>query len=108
MKTYQTLDLELNNHILTLRLNRPEAMNAFTPLMCNELIEVFDEASANDEARVIVVTGSGRAFCAGMDLSKEGNVFGLNESLSPTLRSSMACAIPAAAWRCLSLTATNR
>ena len=86
MNTYQTLDLELNNHILTLTLNRPEAMNAFTPLMCRELIEVFDEASVNDEVRVIVVTGSGRAFCAGMDLSKEGNVFGLNESLSPNMR----------------------
>jgi len=60
-------------------------MNAFTVEMANELITVFEEASENDDVRVIVVTGAGKAFCAGMDLSKAGNVFGLNEDLQPTM-----------------------
>jgi len=82
---YNTLTVEIQDYILTLTLNRPEAMNAFTVEMANELIDVFQNASDNDAVRVIVVTGAGRAFCAGMDLSKAGNVFGLNESLQPTV-----------------------
>jgi len=82
---YNTLKYELADHILTLTLNRPEKMNAFTVEMANELITVFEEASENDDVRVIVVTGAGKAFCAGMDLSKAGNVFGLNEDLHPTM-----------------------
>ena len=53
--------------------------------MANELIDVFNKASDDDDIRVIVVTGAGRAFCAGMDLSRAGNVFGLNEDLAPTM-----------------------
>jgi enoyl-CoA hydratase/carnithine racemase len=60
-------------------------MNAFTVTMANELIDAFNQASLDDEIRAIVVTGAGKAFCAGMDLSSEGNVFGLNEDLRPTL-----------------------
>jgi len=82
---YNTLKYELSDHILTLTLNRPDQMNAFTVEMANELITVFEEASENDDVRVIVVTGAGKAFCAGMDLSKAGNVFGLNEDLQPTM-----------------------
>ncbi len=82
---YNTLNYELSDYILTLTLNRPEQMNAFTVEMANELITVFEEASENDDVRVIVVTGAGKAFCAGMDLNKAGNVFGLNEDLRPTL-----------------------
>lgn len=83
--SYNTLDWQVNDHILTLTLNRPEQMNAFTVEMCNELIAAFDRASADDNVRAIVVTGAGKAFCAGMDLSREGNVFGLDESMQPTL-----------------------
>lgn len=82
---YQTLSYDVSDHILLLKLNRPEQMNAFTVEMCNELIHAFDHASNDDDVRAIVVTGEGRAFCAGMDLSKEGNVFGLDESMQPTL-----------------------
>jgi len=82
---YNTLKYELSDYILTLTLNRPDKMNAFTVEMANELITVFEEASENDDVRVIVVTGAGKAFCAGMDLSKAGNVFGLNEDLQPTM-----------------------
>ncbi len=83
---YQTITPSIEDHILTLTLNRPEALNAFTVQMANELIEVFHWASEDDSVRVIVVTGAGRAFCAGMDLNAAGNVFGLNESLRPTVR----------------------
>jgi len=53
--------------------------------MANELINVFETSNDDDEIRVIVVTGEGRAFCAGMDLSVAGNVFGLNEEIQPTI-----------------------
>lgn len=81
--TYQTLDYRVEDGILTLKLNRPEQMNAFTVQMAHELIHAFERASDDDEVRAIVVTGQGKAFCAGMDLSKEGNVFGLDESQRP-------------------------
>lgn len=71
--------------ILTITLNRPEQMNAFTVEMNQELIAAFRAADADDSVRVVIVTGAGRAFCAGMDLSTEGNVFGLNEQLNPSL-----------------------
>lgn len=83
--TFTTLRHEIDKNILTVTLNRPEQLNAFTVKMANELITVFEEANDNDEIRAIVVTGSGKAFCAGMDLSTDGNVFGLDESLQPTL-----------------------
>jgi enoyl-CoA hydratase/carnithine racemase len=70
--------------IATLTLTRPEALNAFTVTMARELEQFFLDAARDDAIRAIVVTGSGRAFCAGMDLSAEGNVFGLDEHLAPT------------------------
>ena len=82
---YNTLDYAVTDGILTLTLNRPEQMNAFTVEMANELVAAFDRASEDDAVRAIVVTGAGKAFCAGMDLSKPGNVFGLDESQRPTL-----------------------
>jgi len=86
MTDYTTLRYEVANHILTLTLNRPEQMNAFTVEMSHELIHAFNRASDDDAVAAIVVTGAGKAFCAGMDLSIEGNVFGLNEHLQPTLK----------------------
>ena len=82
---YNTILYEVAESILTLSLNRPEQLNAFTVEMAEELIDAFNRASDDDEVRVIVVTGKGRAFCAGMDLSEDGNVFGLDESLAPTM-----------------------
>lgn len=84
-RTYETLRYEVAERVLTLWLNRPDSLNAFTVTMANELVDAFDRASADDDVAAIVVTGSGRAFCAGMDLSSEGNVFGLDESLRPTM-----------------------
>jgi len=83
--TFNTLRYEISDFILTLTLNRPEQLNAFTTEMANELVEALNQASDDDDIRAIVVTGEGRAFCAGMDLSVDGNVFGLNEQLEPTL-----------------------
>ncbi len=83
--SYTTLDYQVSDKVLTLTLNRPDNMNAFTVEMANELIDAYTKASADDNVRAIVVTGAGKAFCAGMDLSVPGNVFGLNEDLKPTM-----------------------
>lgn len=82
---YETLLWEVTDRVLTLTLNRPDQLNAFTVQMARELIDAFERASEDDEVGAVVVTGAGRAFCAGMDLSATGNVFGLNEGLAPTL-----------------------
>lgn len=83
--TYATLKYEVAERILTLTLNRPDSLNAFTVEMAHELIDAFTRASEDDDVGAIVVTGEGRAFCAGMDLSSPGNVFGLDESQRPTM-----------------------
>tara|TARA_R110001599_G_scaffold353884_2_gene602391 strand:+ start:78952 stop:79830 length:879 start_codon:yes stop_codon:yes gene_type:complete len=82
---YKSLRYEVADNILTLTLNRPEHLNSFTVEMANELIEAINRASDDDEVRAVVVTGEGRAFCAGMDLTTAGNVFGLDEDLEPTM-----------------------
>jgi enoyl-CoA hydratase/carnithine racemase len=79
---YETLDWAVDaDGVATLTLNRPDALNAFDLTMARELLEVFTTDAADDDVRAVVVTGSGRAFCAGMDLSADGNVFGLDETL---------------------------
>lgn len=83
--SYTTLDYRVEDAILTLTLNRPEQMNAFTVEMADELEHAFRRASEDDAVAAIVVTGAGRAFCAGMDLSLPGNVFGLDETQQPTV-----------------------
>jgi enoyl-CoA hydratase/carnithine racemase len=82
---YKTIRWEVEDRILTLTLSRPDQLNAFTVEMANELIDAFRRASDDDAVGAVVVTGAGRAFCAGMDLSSSGNVFGLDESQRPTL-----------------------
>jgi enoyl-CoA hydratase/carnithine racemase len=61
-------------------------MNSFTVEMASELIHAFNRASDDDDVNVIVVIGNGRAFCAGMDLTREDNVFGLDENQKPTVK----------------------
>ncbi|MEJ6009410.1 crotonase/enoyl-CoA hydratase family protein [Novosphingobium aquae] len=82
---FNTLKWELEDRILVLRLNRPENLNAFTVEMANELVEAFARASEDDTVGAVIVTGEGRAFCAGMELTTEGNAFGLDETQSPGL-----------------------
>jgi enoyl-CoA hydratase/carnithine racemase len=78
MTEYSTISLDLTEGVLVLSLDRPGNLNAFTPLMADELEDVFTKLNENDAVESVVLTGSGRAFCAGMDLSGEGNVFGLD------------------------------
>ncbi|AQZ94294.1 crotonase/enoyl-CoA hydratase family protein [Halopseudomonas phragmitis] len=73
--SYETLDYQVQDGILTLTLNRPERMNAFNGQMRRDLIAAFDAADADDAVRVIVMTGAGKAFCAGADLEKGGDTF---------------------------------
>jgi enoyl-CoA hydratase/carnithine racemase len=73
--SYNTIRYDADGGILTLTLCRPEKLNAFTREMLSEMLDAFDRADADDEIRAIIVTGEGRAFCAGADLSSGGNTF---------------------------------
>ena len=72
---FEQIQADVADHVLTVTLNRPERLNAFTPVMLRELLEVLDQADADDRIRVIVVTGAGRGFCAGADLAAGGETF---------------------------------
>lgn len=71
----QTLSYSLEDGVATITLNRPDKLNAFTAQMRQELITAFDETDADDAVRAVIVTGAGRAFCAGADLSAGGQTF---------------------------------
>ena len=75
MTDRQETSLEIAGGIATLTLNRPDRMNAFTGRMMHELISAFDETDSRDDVRVVIVTGAGRAFCAGADLSAGAATF---------------------------------
>ncbi len=65
----------VEDHVATITLNRPDKLNAFTGTMMYEMIAAFDLIDADDDVRVVIVTGAGRGFCAGADLSSGGNTF---------------------------------
>jgi enoyl-CoA hydratase/carnithine racemase len=69
---FEQILTEVSERVLTITLNRPERLNAWTPTMASELIEAFDRADADDEVRAVIVTGAGRGFCAGADLAVGG------------------------------------
>ncbi|MFL6055781.1 MAG: enoyl-CoA hydratase-related protein [Actinoallomurus sp.] len=73
--TYTEIDYTVADGIATITLDRPERLNAFTLVMRGELIDAFDRADADDDVRAVVVTGRGRAFCAGADLQRGGSTF---------------------------------
>ncbi len=73
--TYTEIIYEVSDNIATVTMHRPDKMNAFTGVMMNELLQVFDEIDADDNVRAVIVTGSGRAFCAGADLSHGADTF---------------------------------
>ena len=85
--TYSTINCAVEDRVMTVTLDRPEQMNAFTLEMADELVGAFTRASEDDGVGAIIVTGAGKAFCAGMDLSADGNVFGLDENQRPTISS---------------------
>lgn len=75
MESFSQIRYSVEEGIATVEMHRPERLNAFTPTMGEELRAAFDLTDANDDVRVVIVTGSGRAFCAGADLSKGGGTF---------------------------------
>lgn len=72
---YQHISAAVKDRVLTVTLNRPEKLNAYTAQMGAELAEVFDHADGDDDIRVIIVTGAGRGFCAGADISAGAGSF---------------------------------
>ena len=72
---YQQILYAVDAGVLTITLNRPERLNAFTARMMYELLDAFERADADDAVRAVIVTGAGRAFCAGADLSAGGQTF---------------------------------
>ena len=72
---FEEIRYEVADHVLTITLNRPDRLNAFTPTMGRELIEAFDASDADDDVRAVIVTGAGRGFCAGADLGGGGSTF---------------------------------
>ncbi len=77
--SFQQIAYEVSDHVATITLARPDKLNAFTATMGRELIEAFDLIDADDDVRAVVVTGSGRGFCAGADLSSGGDTFAPDE-----------------------------
>jgi enoyl-CoA hydratase/carnithine racemase len=84
---YETILYDVQDNVLTITLNRPDKLNSFTSVMCDELIDAFDKADADDNVRAIIVTGAGRGFCAGADLSSGAKSFDRNArgKTAPTL-----------------------
>jgi enoyl-CoA hydratase/carnithine racemase len=77
--TDATILYAVDNGIATITLNRPERMNAFTAQMRDDIIDAFDKTDADDAVKAIIVTGAGKAFCAGADLGTGGNTFNYAE-----------------------------
>ncbi len=73
--SFETIRLERDGHVATLTLDRPDRLNAFNDTMVRELVAACDEIDGDDTIRAVVVTGEGRAFCAGADLGRGGQTF---------------------------------
>ena len=78
---YQNILYDVANGIATVTLNRPDVFNAMGPAMMQELIDVFDQTDADDAVRVVVVTGAGKGFCGGADLSKGADIFNKDKKI---------------------------
>src|SRR5947199_5489918 len=72
---FEQIRYEVDEGILTITLNRPDRLNAWTPTMQRELLEAFDRSDTDDSVRAVILTGEGRAYCAGMDLEAGGQTF---------------------------------
>jgi enoyl-CoA hydratase/carnithine racemase len=73
--SYQQIQYDVADRVATITLHRPDKLNAFTRVMRDELVAAFSQADADDEVRAVIVTGAGRAFCAGADLSTGAETF---------------------------------
>ncbi len=76
---YEQIGYAVEESVLTLTLKRPEKLNAYTPTMQGELLDAIDRADRDDDVRAVIVTGAGRGFCAGADLSGGGETFNSTE-----------------------------
>ena len=81
--SYETLLYTAGDGVLTITLNRPDRLNAFTDTMAHELLAAFDAADADDTVRAIIITGAGRGFCAGADLGAGGATFDYGGEAAP-------------------------
>ena len=79
---FEHITYHVDNRILTITLNRPERMNACTAQTYEELIAAFDQADADDDVKAIIVTGAGKAFCAGADLQRGADTWGAKSELT--------------------------
>jgi enoyl-CoA hydratase/carnithine racemase len=79
---FEQIRYDVADRVLTITLDRPERLNAWTPTMAQELIAAFDAADADDDVRAVVVTGAGRGYCAGADLEAGGETFDWRERQS--------------------------
>ena len=77
--SYQEIKYEISDSILTITLNRPKKLNAFTRLMLQELLDALDKADADDSVKAIIFTGEGKGYCAGADLSMGADSFDANK-----------------------------
>jgi enoyl-CoA hydratase/carnithine racemase len=84
--TYETIAYEVDDGVLTITLDRPERLNAFTSTMMREMIDAFDQADADDDVRAVIVTGRGRGFCAGADLEAGADTFNADARADGTER----------------------
>ena len=73
--SFKTITIAQHDNVAVLLLNRPEKLNAFTMLMLEELLSAFDTIEADDNLKAVIISGAGRAFCAGADLSSGKNTF---------------------------------
>jgi enoyl-CoA hydratase/carnithine racemase len=98
---YETLLTELKDGVMTVTLNRPDKLNAFNPAMSRDLIDFFTSVNSMDEVRAIVITGAGRAFCAGADISGGSGAFTVwNDGNKPEKRAAND-SITLAIYNCL-------
>jgi enoyl-CoA hydratase/carnithine racemase len=88
--SFESLLYAVDDGVATITLNRPDKLNAFTAQMRDELIAAFDLTDADDAVRAVVVTGAGRAFCAGADLGAGGNTFDYAKRQDPRREATMA------------------
>jgi enoyl-CoA hydratase/carnithine racemase len=72
---YEQITYEVADRVATITLNRPDKLNAFTGTMMREMIDAFDRVDGDDDVRAVIVTGAGRAYCAGADLAAGGETF---------------------------------
>ncbi|HEU5095536.1 MAG TPA: enoyl-CoA hydratase-related protein [Reyranella sp.] len=99
--TYETLQTELADGVMTVTLDRPDKLNAFDTTMSRELIDFFQRVNAMDEVRAIVVTGAGRAFCAGADISGGSGAFKVWSNGSKPQKREAKDSITLAIFNCL-------